>query len=137
MLICDTLVEIAVSCDLMPVAFHEASLDEWDVFESGYSARYATWLAQHPPDHPDAQPLRDSLDMLRVSESHITWSMRERANVEKIKDIEKSLQKLPQSIHLATGHSGAGGSSPSPQRSSRVRPCSSRRRSASASASSL
>jgi len=54
-----TLVEIAVSCDLMPVAFHEASLDEWDVFESGYSARYATWLAQHPPDHPDAAEVRE------------------------------------------------------------------------------
>jgi SAM-dependent methyltransferase len=53
------LVEIAVSCDFMPVAFHQASPDEWDTFESGYSARYATWLAQHPRDHPDAAEVRD------------------------------------------------------------------------------
>lgn len=53
------LVEIAVSCDFMPFAFHEASLDEWDVFESGYSARYATWLAEHPRDHPDAPEVQD------------------------------------------------------------------------------
>lgn len=48
------LVEVAVSCDFMPYAFHEATLDEWDTFESGYSARYATWLAEHPRDHSDA-----------------------------------------------------------------------------------
>jgi len=53
------LVELAVSSNFMPVAFHEASLDEWDIFESGYSARYATWLARHPGDHPDAQEVRD------------------------------------------------------------------------------
>ena len=28
-----------------PVAVHEASLEEWDAFESGFTARYATWLA--------------------------------------------------------------------------------------------
>lgn len=48
----DELVEIAVSCDFMPVAFHEASLDEWDSFESGFSAPFANWLALHPKDHP-------------------------------------------------------------------------------------
>lgn len=52
------LVEIAVSCGLMPVAFHEATQDEWDLFESGYSAHYATWLAGHAPDHPDAPEVR-------------------------------------------------------------------------------
>lgn len=53
------LVEIVVSCDFMPVAFHEASLDEWDAFESGSSARYAPWLARHPRDHPDAAEVRE------------------------------------------------------------------------------
>jgi hypothetical protein len=36
-----------------PIAVHEASLEEWDDFESGYSARYARWLAEHDPDDPD------------------------------------------------------------------------------------
>lgn len=48
------LVEIAVAQGLMPVEVHEASLDEWDEFESGYSARYATWLAENGPEHPAA-----------------------------------------------------------------------------------
>ncbi len=40
----------------MPVVVHEANLDEWDVFESGYSACYARWLAVHPVDHPTLPP---------------------------------------------------------------------------------
>jgi hypothetical protein len=48
------LVEIAVAHGFMPVAVHEASLDEWDEFESGYSACYARWLAEHGLDHVDA-----------------------------------------------------------------------------------
>ncbi|HET6965384.1 MAG TPA: methyltransferase domain-containing protein [Acidimicrobiales bacterium] len=52
-------VEIAVSCGFMPLGFHEATMDEWDEFESGYSARYATWLADHPADHPDAGEVRE------------------------------------------------------------------------------
>lgn len=52
------LIEIAVECGFMPVAFHEANADEWDEFESGYSASYATWLAEHEPDHPDADEVR-------------------------------------------------------------------------------
>jgi Methyltransferase domain len=48
------LAELAVAGGFMPVAVHEANIDEWDQFESGYSARYATWLAEHGPDHPDA-----------------------------------------------------------------------------------
>lgn len=53
------LVEVAVECDFMPVGCHEASLDEWDAFESGYTARYATWLGAHPADHPDAPEVRE------------------------------------------------------------------------------
>jgi len=48
------LVDLAVAQGFMPVAVHEASIDEWDHFESGYSACYAQWLAEHGPDHPDA-----------------------------------------------------------------------------------
>jgi len=48
------LVELAVAQGFMPVAVHEASIDEWDRFESGFSACYAKWLAEHGPDHPDA-----------------------------------------------------------------------------------
>jgi SAM-dependent methyltransferase len=48
------LVDLAVAQSFMPVAVHEASLDEWDQFESGFSACYAKWLAEHGPDHPDA-----------------------------------------------------------------------------------
>ncbi|MGI8666956.1 MAG: SAM-dependent methyltransferase [Jatrophihabitans sp.] len=48
------LVELAVTQGFMPVAVHEASSDEWDQFESGYGACYATWLAVHGADHPEA-----------------------------------------------------------------------------------
>jgi SAM-dependent methyltransferase len=32
---------------------HEAGTDEWDAFESGYTARYARWLADHAADAAD------------------------------------------------------------------------------------
>jgi SAM-dependent methyltransferase len=48
------LVDLAVARGFMPVAVHEATTDEWDEFESGYSACYARWLAEHGLDHPDA-----------------------------------------------------------------------------------
>lgn len=48
------LVDIAVAEGFMPIAVEEASLEEWDVFESGFSAAYAEWLAGHPDDHADA-----------------------------------------------------------------------------------
>jgi cyclopropane fatty-acyl-phospholipid synthase-like methyltransferase len=53
------LLELAESAGFMPVQVHEASLDEWDEFESGYAARYARWLADHGPDHPDADEVRE------------------------------------------------------------------------------
>jgi cyclopropane fatty-acyl-phospholipid synthase-like methyltransferase len=48
------LIELAVAHRFTPIAVHEASLEEWDDFESGYSARYAKWLAEHDRDDPDA-----------------------------------------------------------------------------------
>lgn len=53
------LLELAVGNGFAIHAFHEASVDEWDVFESGYTARYATWLAAHEPDHPDAKEVAE------------------------------------------------------------------------------
>ncbi|WP_214404213.1 SAM-dependent methyltransferase [Pseudonocardia lacus] len=52
------LVDLATAHGFAPLAVHEASLDEWDEFESGFSARYARWLAAHAPDHPDADEVR-------------------------------------------------------------------------------
>ena len=52
------LVELAVGVGFLPAAVHEASLDEWDEFESGFGAGYATWLAEHGSDHPDADEVR-------------------------------------------------------------------------------
>ena len=53
------LVEIVVEHGFMPVQVHEATQDEWDEFESGYSARYAHWLAEYGSDHPDAAEVRE------------------------------------------------------------------------------
>lgn len=53
------LVDVAVSQRFLPVGVHEASQDEWDDFESGYSACYPTWLATHEADDPDAAEVRD------------------------------------------------------------------------------
>lgn len=47
------LLELAADHGFAPLQVHEASLDEWDAFESGYSARYARWLAHNDADHPD------------------------------------------------------------------------------------
>jgi SAM-dependent methyltransferase len=52
------LIELAVAEGFVPVAVHEASIDEWDEFESGYSACYATWLAEHNTGHADAGEVR-------------------------------------------------------------------------------
>lgn len=51
------LVDLAVAAGFAPVAVQEAVLDEWDAFESGYAAGWATWLAEHGTDHPDAPPV--------------------------------------------------------------------------------
>ena len=52
------LLDTARACGFAVVRVHQATLDEWDEFESGYAARYARWLAAHPDDHPDAAAVR-------------------------------------------------------------------------------
>jgi len=52
------LVEIVEAHGFAVVAAHEACLDEWDVFESGFTARHAHWLAEHDPDDPEADEVR-------------------------------------------------------------------------------
>jgi SAM-dependent methyltransferase len=52
------LVDLAEAHGFAVVAVHEADLDEWDTFESGFTARYARWLAEHAPDHRDAEEVR-------------------------------------------------------------------------------
>jgi hypothetical protein len=42
----------------VPLSWHEAGLDEWDEFESGYIACYAHWLVEHGSDDPDANGVR-------------------------------------------------------------------------------
>jgi hypothetical protein len=61
------LTELAVDHGFMPIAVEEASLDEWDEFESGYSACYAAWLAEHDPQHPDAGEVRERAARQRVA----------------------------------------------------------------------
>ncbi len=61
------LIELAVEHGFMPAAVHEATIDEWDEFESGYSACYATWLAEHGPDHVDAAEVRERAARQRAS----------------------------------------------------------------------
>lgn len=38
---------------------HEASVDEWDTFESGFTARWVRWLADHDSDHPEFDEVRE------------------------------------------------------------------------------
>lgn len=52
------LVDIAAAQGFMPMAVQEASLEEWDEFESGFSAGYTQWLAERPRDHPEASDVR-------------------------------------------------------------------------------
>ena len=52
------LLDIARDCGFAVICTHQATLDEWDTFESGYSARYARWLAEHPEDHADKASVR-------------------------------------------------------------------------------
>lgn len=59
------LVQKAADAGFAVKAFAEATLDEWDNFESGYTARYSRWLAQNGPDHPGADEVR-----LRAREQH-------------------------------------------------------------------
>jgi hypothetical protein len=59
------LLDFARDSGFAVVQVHQASLDEWDAFESGYTARYARWLASHPADHPEAAAVRTRMDAQR------------------------------------------------------------------------
>lgn len=52
------LVDLAERHGFAVQAVHEASLDEWDEFESGFAAGWVRWLAEHGPDDPDAAEVR-------------------------------------------------------------------------------
>lgn len=52
------LAEIAARVGFAPMAVHEATMEEWDEFESGYSACYTRWLADHDAGHSDAAEVR-------------------------------------------------------------------------------
>ncbi|WP_161962468.1 SAM-dependent methyltransferase [Nocardioides speluncae] len=53
------LVELAVAAGFQPMQVHEATVDEWDEFESGFTAAYTRWLATHSADHSDATEVRE------------------------------------------------------------------------------
>lgn len=47
------LVDLAWEAGFAVVQVQVATQDEWDQFESGYTARWAAWLASNPPSHAD------------------------------------------------------------------------------------
>jgi SAM-dependent methyltransferase len=53
-----TLVGLAEELGFAVIAVHEASQDEWDAFESGFTAGWARWLAEHEADDPEADEVR-------------------------------------------------------------------------------
>jgi SAM-dependent methyltransferase len=59
--------DLAVAAGFAPLAVHEASLDEWDVFESGYAAAYTRWLAGHRTDDPEADEVRGLAERQRAA----------------------------------------------------------------------
>jgi len=56
------LLDIARDSGFAVVQVHQATLGEWDAFESGYTARFARWLASHAADHPDAPTVRTKVE---------------------------------------------------------------------------
>jgi SAM-dependent methyltransferase len=64
------LVELAVGCGFAPLSYHEADLDEWDVFESGVSACYARWLTEHDPQSPSWDEVRQRAQRQRDAYLH-------------------------------------------------------------------
>lgn len=61
------LLDIARDHGFAVVQVHQANLDEWDAFESGYTARYARWLATHAADHSDAPGVRTKMEAQRTA----------------------------------------------------------------------
>ncbi len=55
------LLDLVDECGFVILRTHQASLDEWDAFESGYLAGPARWLAANGDDHPEAATVRRDL----------------------------------------------------------------------------
>jgi len=53
-----TLTRLATDHGFAVLGAGEATLDEWDEFEGGFTAGYARWLLDHAADHPDAEEVR-------------------------------------------------------------------------------
>ena len=62
------LVTVAEEHGFGVLAAHEASLDEWDAFESGFAAGWVRWLAEHAADDPEAEEVRS-----RVARQHAAY----------------------------------------------------------------
>jgi cyclopropane fatty-acyl-phospholipid synthase-like methyltransferase len=54
----DALRSLAEEAGFDVAASDEATLEEWDAFEAGFTAGYDVWLAHHSPGHPDAASVR-------------------------------------------------------------------------------
>lgn len=52
------LLDLTVEAGFQPLLVTEASIDEWDEFETGFCAAYVRWLAENPADHPEADEVR-------------------------------------------------------------------------------
>lgn len=50
----DAVARLAEAQGFTVLGVNEASLEEWDAFESGFVRRLERWLASHPAEHPDA-----------------------------------------------------------------------------------
>lgn len=61
------LVDLVTDEGFQPITVFEATLDEWDAFESGNAAAFARWLADHPADHPDADRVRELAEHHRTA----------------------------------------------------------------------
>jgi cyclopropane fatty-acyl-phospholipid synthase-like methyltransferase len=59
--------QLAADAGFAVLAAHEASLYEWDVFESGYAAAYARWLATHDADDPEVAEVRELAERQRAA----------------------------------------------------------------------
>ena len=53
------LVDIAVYWGFHPLQIGQATMEEWDAFESGYSWGFERWLMSHPDDHSHAANVRN------------------------------------------------------------------------------
>lgn len=61
------LLDIVAASGFGVVRAHQANLDEWDRFESGFTAGYVSWLLDHSADHPDRGAVSARLDEQRNS----------------------------------------------------------------------